>query len=60
MQKIKRNRVRCMICNDIIESKHRHDWVECTCGNCYVDGGTDYLRRGTKEVHKVKELSTYE
>ena len=44
-----RNAIRCNICGDEIESKHRHDYVECKCGACAVDGGHDYLRRCFKE-----------
>lgn len=41
-----KNKCRCKICGDIIESKSRHDFVECKCGACYTDGGLDYTRRG--------------
>ena len=44
-EKIKRNRIRCKRCGDIIESKHTHDFVWCSCGSCAVDGGTSYLKR---------------
>ena len=44
-----RNAIRCNICGDEIESKHRHDFVTCKCGACSVDGGHDYLRRCFKE-----------
>ena len=44
-----KNAIRCNICGDEIESKHRHDFVECSCGACAVDGGHDYLRRCFKE-----------
>lgn len=40
------NKVRCKKCDDIIESKHRHDFVRCRCGSIYVDGGQDYQRCG--------------
>ena len=43
--KIYVNRAKCLKCNDIIESKHRHDYVSCKCGACSVDGGHDYLKR---------------
>ena len=43
--KIYKNRIRCLKCKDIIESKHRHDYVSCKCGACSVDGGHDYLKR---------------
>ena len=44
-----KNAIRCNICGDEIESKHRHDFVECSCGACAVDGGHDYVRRCSKE-----------
>lgn len=37
-------RVRCNHCGDVIQSQHRHDFVECGCGKIAVDGGGDYLR----------------
>jgi hypothetical protein len=39
------NVVTCMACGDRIFSKHRHDFVTCTCGAVSVDGGQEYLRR---------------
>ena len=39
------NAVTCMGCGDFIVSKHRHDFVTCTCGAISVDGGQAYLRR---------------
>jgi len=39
------NAVSCNGCGDFIVSKHRHDFVECTCGAIAVDGGQEYLRR---------------
>ena len=45
MQKIIRNAIQCNNCGEIIESKHRHDYVQCKCGACAVDGGHNYLRR---------------
>lgn len=40
-----RNAARCLICLDVIESTHRHDFRTCTCGNVSVDGGPAYKRR---------------
>lgn len=40
------NKIRCKHCNDVIESKHQHDFVRCSCGAVFVDGGSAYLRRG--------------
>lgn len=41
-----RNRAICHKCNDVIESKSRHDLVWCSCKNIYVDGGKAYQRLG--------------
>ena len=36
-----RNRAKCKICKEIIESFHRHDYVTCSCGEISIDGGQD-------------------
>ncbi|MGC6589585.1 MULTISPECIES: hypothetical protein [Paenibacillus] len=46
MAKIIKNAVRCLSCNDVIESCHRYDVQTCRCRNISVDGGRDYLKRG--------------
>ena len=46
MKKLIRNAIRCKHCGDVLESKSIHDFVECTCGRCYCDGGLAYLRHG--------------
>lgn len=40
--------VRCALCQTVIVSQHRYDWVQCPCGESYVDGGQrcDYWRFG--------------
>ncbi len=55
--KIIRNAARCNICGDEIESKTVHDYVECSCGACAVDGGHEYLRRLAKDRSCLTELS---
>lgn len=57
--KIIRNMAKCFLCGDIIESKHRHDFVRCKCGAIFVDGGIDYLRRGG-ERENIIEMSESE
>lgn len=37
-------KVQCILCKDIIESTYLHDYVECTCGKTFVDGGKYYIR----------------
>lgn len=39
------NKIQCKVCGDIVESKHVHDYVTCSCGSVSVDGGKEYLRR---------------
>lgn len=46
MTQIVKNAAECARCGDVIESKHRHDFVSCKCGAIFVDGGLSYLRRG--------------
>jgi len=41
-----RNAAQCRKCGDVIESRHRHDFVRCSCGAIFVDGGRDYARAG--------------
>ena len=40
------NRCKCKLCGDVIQSRHRHDFVRCKCGEIFTDGGEDYVRRG--------------
>lgn len=37
-----RNRAKCKLCEDVIESTHTYDFVACRCGQISVDGGSDY------------------
>ncbi len=50
-------KIRCLKCNDIIESKHVHDLQKCKCGACFIDGGDKYTRVGGdfKYIHWVYE-----
>lgn len=44
------NAVICNKCDEFIFSAHVHDFVQCKCGNIFVDGGQEYLRRGGKGI----------
>ena len=52
-----RNRAKCLICGDVIESTYTHDFKWCSCGNLAVDGGHEYIRRCFKERDRYEELS---
>jgi hypothetical protein len=59
-KKIIRNAAKCLKCNDIIESKHVHDFVTCRCGAISVDGGHDYLKRSFTPGSKYEDLTIME
>jgi hypothetical protein len=58
--KIIRNSAKCLLCNDEIESKHRHDFKYCKCGNISVDGGLDYIKRGAMHFDAYQDTSITE
>ena len=39
-----KNRAKCKLCGDVIESFHSYDYVACRCGEIAVDGGMDNFR----------------
>lgn len=46
-QRLKRNRVKCLSCGKIIESKYRHDFKTCACPQQTMGyGGLAYERYG--------------
>ena len=57
--KILVNKIQCKKCNDIIESKHVHDFKWCSCKSIAVDGGLEYLRR-VGNLEDIIELSEFE
>ena len=48
------SKARCAVCDDVMESKHRHDFVRCACGESFLDGGDDYMR-GTMTTIPIRE-----
>lgn len=50
-----RNRARCKLCGDIVESLHVHDFQRCKCGAMAVDGGPEYGKR-TGEPSIIEEM----
>lgn len=43
-------KIQCTHCEDVIQSKHRHNLVRCRCGRIFIDGGDAYTRIGFKEL----------
>lgn len=57
--KITRNAVKCLNCDEVVESKHRHNYVTCACGNVSVDGGLDYTRRSIADKSAAIDISDH-
>lgn len=53
-------KIKCLKCNDIIESLSQHDYKECKCKACSIDGGKSYTRIGgdIKYIHWVYDDGT--
>ena len=51
------NKCQCRHCGDIIESKHRHDFVRCKCGSIFTDGGKSYIRRSANDLSDIIDMS---
>lgn len=58
--KIIKNCIQCKACGEVIESKSRHQFVNCSCGRCSVNGGLEYLRRAAETRDAFIEKSQFE
>lgn len=58
--KVITNKCQCRKCGDIIQSFHRHDFVRCSCGAIFTDGGTDYIRQGAIDICDIIDMSEVE
>ena len=55
-----RNAVKCLVCNSVLESKYRHNYVQCRCPNeVSTDGGLDYQGISAKDLDLVENLCEY-
>ena len=52
--------LKCRKCGNVIFSFSRHDFKECECGECFVDGGNDYFRYGTNQPPQIIEFDMSE
>lgn len=59
-RKLVRNAARCVHCDNVIESTHRHDFVTCACGRVSVDGGLDYIKRSFQVFSDFEDLAEWE
>jgi len=58
MKIITKNAAKCLKCQEVIESKHRHDFKFCKCNSIFIDGGLDYVRFGG-EKEDIELLTEY-
>lgn len=52
--------IHCRECGEDIYSNSRHDFVTCSCGAWYIDGGFDYMRVGGSGEHQVVQRTLIE
>ena len=56
-----KNSIKCLVCNTILESKYRHNYVQCSCPNqTFTDGGLAYQRVGGKDLNLIEDLCEYQ
>ena len=51
-----RNRAKCKLCQEIIESFHRLDDVTCKCGEISITGGNDYLGTAANDYNNFMRV----
>ena len=55
-----KNSVKCLVCNTILESKYRHNYVQCSCPNqTACDGGLEYQRTLAVDLSLIDNLCEY-
>lgn len=60
MGRIIRNAAKCLACGVVLESRHRHDFVTCDCGNLSIDGGKAYLKCLVQRPEMMEDMSIHE
>jgi hypothetical protein len=44
-----KNRAKCKLCKDVLESFHTYDYVTCKCGEISISGGNERLECSSKD-----------
>ena len=57
-KKLIKNAIKCLKCNDVVESNHKHDFKWCKCGTVFVDGGLTYRRMGG-DLSMIEDACVY-
>ena len=51
------NSIKCLLCNETIRSRNRHDSRQCSCKNAFIDGGSCYPRYGAESLDTVEIIT---
>lgn len=51
-----RNRAKCSLCNDVLESFHLTDYVSCSCGEIAIRGGTNRYECYAKDFKNFRRV----
>lgn len=46
-------KIRCLICNDILDPATSHGFIECKCGACHIDNIGNNLTRIGGDFNKI-------
>lgn len=51
-----RNRAKCSLCNDVLESFHLTDYVSCSCGEISIRGGLNRYECYAKDFKNFRRI----
>ncbi len=57
--KLHANLAKCGDCEDIMHSTKVHEFIQCLCGNSFIDGGDEYFRYGGTPRHLFAIVQKY-
>ena len=51
-----RNRARCRLCQEVIESKVMNEWITCKCEEITINGGTELFAAKAKHIENFLRI----
>lgn len=55
-----RNRAKCKLCKDVIESFHVYDFVSCKCGEISIEGGTEKYKVFANDLSNILRVDDHD
>lgn len=46
-------KIKCLICNDILNSTNSNGLIKCKCGACYIDNIGNNITRISEDFNKI-------